>query len=121
MPVAMSGQCSDRLLAKTFPRRCCKFMAPFLPPATGLHLLFLAAFQECCNAACSYRVRHCVRRWLAKNESVAIISGLLLLLLFVVVASTFRLASKFIDADDAKLAGAFKAYKKHRGHNYALH
>lgn len=31
MPVAMSGQCSDRLLAKTFPRRCCKFMAPFLP------------------------------------------------------------------------------------------
>lgn len=118
MPVAMSDQCSDRLLAKTFPRRCSKFMAPPLPtPFTALHLLFLAAFQECCNAACSYRARHCVRRPLAKNESVAIISGLFV----VVVASTFRLASKFIDADDAKLAGAFKAYKKHRGHNYALH
>lgn len=59
----------------------------------------------------------CARRPLAKNESVAIISGLFV----VVVASTFRMASKFIDADDAKLAGAFKAYKKHRGHNYALH
>lgn len=90
---------------------------PSPPPFTALHLLFLAAFQECCNAACSYRVRHCVRRPLAKNESVAIISGLFV----VVVASTFRLASKFIDADDAKLAGAFKAYKKHRAHNYALH
>lgn len=106
---------------QNFSKTLLQVYGPLSSPTTGLHLLFLAAFQECCNAACSYRVRHCVRRWLAKNESVAIISGLLLLLHFVVVASTFRLASKFIDADAAKLAGAFKAYKKHRGHNYALH
>lgn len=105
---------------QNFSKTLLQVYGPLSSPTTGLHLLFLAAFQECCNAACSYRAGHCVRRWLAKNESVAIISGLLLLL-FVVVASTFRLASKFIDADAAKLAGAFKAYKKHRGHNYALH
>lgn len=66
---------------QNFSKTLLQVYGPLSSPATGLHLLFLAAFQECCNAACSYRVRHCVRRWLAKNESVAIISGLLLLLL----------------------------------------
>lgn len=34
----------------------------------ALCVLFLAAFQECCNAACSYRVGHCVRRPFAKKK-----------------------------------------------------
>lgn len=77
-----AGQNFSKTFSKVygpFHRSSSLLPLPSAHPSPPSLFLFLAAFQECCNAACSYRVRHCVRQangsQKKKNESVAIISG----------------------------------------------